>query len=918
MHAGRLACALMLVIVSGATLRGNTASSQAPDVAALVARVLAADTDDARRALVQAHPELGKDPTFSAVRQAVAAEGSAAPDPARALNGYRVLIDAAAAAKDDRRRILIVTALGTLAARKGQVGLAEEALSEAAAYGEKTRDPDIIISSVNNLGIVFLNQGRFDDALASYRRSYAAAEAAGRRDSMARSLNNIGNVATYQGDFRTALDYLTRSLTIKETLGDEVAIARTSSNIGSIHLRQGSFDQALARFERARDVGHRLNNLQLQVGGAIDVALVHIARGRSAEALTVLQGALPLAERLGDPVLLGDVWQARGRASGQARNWNEARAALTTALGIQETSANRAGQADTLLELARLELVAGQPAAALPYATRATEIARAIGLAPGLWASLSLLGSAHASLGRHDDAVTAFTQSIAEIERVRQQVAGGPEDARRFFQEKTTPYYELAALHAAAGRTEDAFALMERARARVLLDLIAGGRPIVGALTPQQRARETGLNAAVATLSARRDEMVATGTDRPAGLAALDAELAQARRAREEWQFETFGALPDLAFGRGETPVVAVQDAVGALPPGAVVLSFMTTADRTRVLVLSRTPEHQPLVQVAEIRVTREALTRRAEAFRNQIARRDLAFAGEARALYDLLLGPAANALRRAGPVIIVADGALWNLPFQALRSPAGRFLIEEHAVSYVPSVSALSRLQERRARRGQSGTALVAVGDPAGSAGPGGRLPNAAREVRALAAMYGPGSVALTGAAATEAALRSAAPKAGILHIATHGELVRSSPMYSFVALGGDAGAVDPAHDGRLEAWEVANLPLAADLAVLSACESARGGDGGGEGVTGLSWSLFAAGASTAVVSLWEVDSASTTDLMLALHRSLAATRRGSTQPTAPGQVATAMRSAARTLIATREYRHPFYWAGFVVTGAP
>ncbi|MGE0395057.1 MAG: CHAT domain-containing protein, partial [Vicinamibacterales bacterium] len=171
---------------------------------------------------------------------------------------------------------------------------------------------------------------------------------------------------------------------------------------------------------------------------------------------------------------------------------------------------------------------------------------------------------------------------------------------------------------------------------------------------------------------------------------------------------------------------------------------------------------------------------------------------------------------------------------------------------------------------------------------------------------------------AATETALRSAATSAGVLHIATHGELVRSSPMYSFVALGGDAGAVDPARDGRLEAWEVANLPLTADLAVLSACESARGADGGGEGVVGLTWALFAAGASTAVVSLWEVDSASTTELMLALHRSLVTARRGTGRPAAPGRVAGAMRAAARALIASREHRHPFYWAGFVVTGAP
>ena len=106
--------------------------------------------------------------------------------------------------------------------------------------------------------------------------------------------------------------------------------------------------------------------------------------------------------------------------------------------------------------------------------------------------------------------------------------------------------------------------------------------------------------------------------------------------------------------------------------------------------------------------------------------------------------------------------------------------------------------------------------------------------------------------------------------------------------------------------------MSLQADLVVLSACETARGGDGGGEGVIGLSWSLFAAGASTAAVSLWRVDSASTTELMLTFHRSLRRSTGGAMAP------AEAMQAAARSLLSTSRYRHPFYWAGFVVIGAP
>jgi CHAT domain-containing protein len=103
-------------------------------------------------------------------------------------------------------------------------------------------------------------------------------------------------------------------------------------------------------------------------------------------------------------------------------------------------------------------------------------------------------------------------------------------------------------------------------------------------------------------------------------------------------------------------------------------------------------------------------------------------------------------------------------------------------------------------------------------------------------------------------------------------------------------------------------DLPIDADLVVLSACDTARGRAADGEGVVGLSWSFFAAGASSAVVSQWSVDSSSTTDLMIAFHERLRA----------HASAADALRGAALALLGVPAYRHPFYWAGFVVVGAP
>ena len=108
--------------------------------------------------------------------------------------------------------------------------------------------------------------------------------------------------------------------------------------------------------------------------------------------------------------------------------------------------------------------------------------------------------------------------------------------------------------------------------------------------------------------------------------------------------------------------------------------------------------------------------------------------------------------------------------------------------------------------------------------------------------------------------------------------------------------------------------LNLRADLVVLSACETARGRIGAGEGLIGLSWAMFVAGSPTTVVSQWKVASGATRQLMIEFHRRL---KTGRATPRAGGAKAEALRAAALRLMRSPEFRHPFYWASFVVIGS-
>lgn len=122
-----------------------------------------------------------------------------------------------------------------------------------------------------------------------------------------------------------------------------------------------------------------------------------------------------------------------------------------------------------------------------------------------------------------------------------------------------------------------------------------------------------------------------------------------------------------------------------------------------------------------------------------------------------------------------------------------------------------------------------------------------------------------------------------------------------------------------RIQLWELMGLNLHADIVVLSACETARGGVRPGEGMIGLAWGLFVAGSPTAVVSQWKIDSASTTELMLEFHRTLSSQQRPAPRRSQPREQMTkaeALRAASLRLLKSEQYAHPFYWAGFVMIG--
>ncbi len=215
--------------------------------------------------------------------------------------------------------------------------------------------------------------------------------------------------------------------------------------------------------------------------------------------------------------------------------------------------------------------------------------------------------------------------------------------------------------------------------------------------------------------------------------------------------------------------------------------------------------------------------------------------------------------------------------------------------------------------------------------------LPNAQRELDALRDVLdrsGATVTLLSGAAATKQNVIDALPGAGIIHLATHGFSLDqtcspsdgtramtialgnepSNDTRAFSGLAFSGARVDQNRDpvGVLSAEELASLDLShANWVVLSACDSGLGPIGRGEGVFGMRRAIRMAGAQTVVMSLWEVDDASTADLMQALYRA-----RFTTKKDVPASIADAMKSTLSARRANGMSDHPYYWAAFISEG--
>jgi len=822
---------------------------------------------------------------------------------------------------------LALNNIGNVHFRQGDYTPALEHYQKSLALSEALGDQPGVARTLGNIGNIHLEQGDPTQALELYQQSLTLLEAQGNKGRVAITLYNMGYVYYDLSNYARAMEHFQKSLTLAGAIGDQEGVAWALNSVGNVYMSQGNYVQSLDYYRQGLALSEKLGDKEGVATMLDNIGLVYNKQGDYVQARDYLRKSLALREEMGVREGIARTLKNLGNVHYNQFDYAPALEYFQKSLALREALGNKNGITVALSNIAKVHLKQGRQALALDFAERAATLARQIGETEVLWRARLMSGAAYRALNQPAQARLAFEEAVATVETLRTSVAGGEEEQQRFFASRVSPYYAMADLLVAEGRATEALTFAERAKARVLLDVLQTGRVnVTKALTTQEQEQERRLRAEITSLNTQVTR--ASKSDKPdqASLGELKSLREKARLSYEAFQTSLYAAHPELKAQRGEAPIIKAEELVALLPDaGSALLEYVVTDEVTYLFTVTKAvgkPTAQ--VQVFTLSVTRAELARQTENLRGHLARRDLGFRTSAGQLYQLLIKPAEAQLRGKTNLVIVPDDKLWDLPFQALLAEGHRYVIEASAVAYTPSLTVLREMQAARSRRqaAAANSSLLALGNPLlgketieratmtvrdEKLGP---LPEAEQEVRALGQLYGsPRSKVYIGPEAREDRVKTEAGQASILHFATHGTLSNASPMYSHLVL--TPGEKD--EDGLLEAWEVMQLDLKADLAVLSACETARGRFGAGEGMIGLTWAMFVAGVPSTVVSQWKVESASTRDLMVSFHRGISSPPRAGKPKVTKTE---ALRQAALKLLKNPETNHPFYWAGFVLVG--
>jgi len=859
--------------------------------------------------------------------------------------------------------------------------LATGAVEEAHACWREARaarpDSQLLAQIDNGLGSCLL--AGHDPAAAQRRFNSArtlAREAGAVRETVL-ALNGLARCAAMSGDASRAARLFEEALTLAREHKLLAAVHLTQVNAAAHAMRRGRFLEALQRLDAVRDRVDAVVALDQRAALLHNLGGIYLAAGMAKDALVYYRQAAQLAD---DPAFalsaagallaadqpvdaekalkraarILDPRDRRGRTETEwLRGWIALRRGDTKKAVSAIEQACRGGRPTREHRVrctfgrAWLALELGQFGDAIRIARRSLGHFSSLGDQQGALKSRLVLARAYEQAGKQGPALETYLAASDDLEQLRPRM--GSEQLKMGYQASRSELYGHA-LRLLAQRlpgdvvvSERVVRLMERSRARGLLDLVQQGQ-----LLAQSRA-DPGHQREVARwlLRVQRLQAELGRTTDEKKMARLEQRLAEALRRLDTARTRLISSLPTTAHA--SLPDLK-QLMAESRATGQALVSYYLSGELGLVLAVNAKGYDLRRLADPPATIRRVGLLVQLVRAHQDGAEYRQAFAQLAHQLYQDLVLPVRERVHGL-PLVISTHGALTQLPFQVLLSePAAGpwdrpdfyatqvYLVHQHTLSYTPSLALWTARRKippgarDAVRAALELGALLGIGDPRRLGGKGraseaepGRpmrglrairhllrggtlppLPHGRREVEEIARLFRQSRTYL-GSSATETAFKAALGRKPyrFVHLAAHGLIDEEQPAFSSIVL--VPGGSD---DGLLELAEIYQLPLRmVELTVLSACQTALGRQISGEGMVGLVRGFLAAGSRRVIASLWSVSDESTRLLMARFYQHLA---RGSSFSAALQQ---AQIAGARGGLGA-SFAHPFYWAPFGLYG--
>lgn len=798
---------------------------------------------------------------------------------------------------DDRRR------LARLEINVGNIYYRQDRFEESIAHYERAyegllpyKDVEGIAVVLSNMAVCLISLNDFPRALSTYQRARAFCQQHNMPLLVAQADYNIAYLYYLRGEYSRAIEALYAARRACEATGDAYHFALCHLDLSDIYLE-------LNLSEEARDMAHegflRFQTLGMGYEAAKTLANEATAYGQQGKTVQALERFVKAREifvredNLVWPWLI-DLYQ--GLLLFEEGRYFEARRLCTSAAAFFDQSALSGKAVLAHLLLAQIAFQVDDLRGA-DQETRAA-IAKLSGLqTPVLvYQAHFLEGEIARARGEREAAHRAYLEARRALETLRSRLQG--EELKISFVKNRMQVYEaLVALYLSAGDAgasdEEAFACIEAAKSRNMIEMIfqSGQSLPLG---------ETGQSDLVRRIRDLREELnwyyhrIELEQLRPEEQSRQKLEnLQEIAQSHEKELLRTLRELPthERENATLEAPAdFSMKKLQAVLPHGATLIEYFIAGEQLVAAVISRDSARiVPVTVLSRVTHLLQLLRFQVSKFRmgNDYVRRfeeALLRATESHleSLYSELIAPL-RMLVKGTHLIFVPHGPLHFLPFHALKN-GDEYLCDVFTISYAPSATVFSLCQHKAASAAPA-SLVLGIADE--------RAPQILDEVRSVSSLLPCSSLHL-GEHATSSLLREKGPESGLLHIATHGVYRQDNPMFSGIRLG----------DGYLNLYDLYQMKLNARLVALSGCATGMNFVAAGDELLGLQRGLFCAGATTLLLSLWDVHDESTALLMGHFYKRYIEGH----------DMAESLQHAMRELRQSRP--HPFYWAPFVLVG--